>query len=202
MTLSYYTLPRRLQLKTTHIILQCLSVRCLGAAQLNPLQSFTGASQAVFLSGAWSPLLNSCGYWQNSVPFTCRAEVPIFLVGCHQDLISAPRGYLSFWSQGGLLFKAGRRLFSLLTQSLIMEHIIRVAIPSPLLCKVTCSQKHAHILPGLNAIGGHLTVCSPQHFYQSLKLERTTSYSLSFQVHCKESSSLVLSLVFMIAQQR
>lgn len=62
----------------TFIILQCLRV---SAAQLDPLlKSFIGVDQAMFLSGAWSSRLISPGYWQNSVPFTCRAQVPIFLL--------------------------------------------------------------------------------------------------------------------------
>lgn len=34
-----------------------------------------GVSQEAFISGAWSPLLNSCGSYQHPVP-----EVPIYLL--------------------------------------------------------------------------------------------------------------------------
>ena len=37
-------------------------------------------NKAVFPSGIWDPLLNSCSYWQDLVPCGCRTEVPVFLL--------------------------------------------------------------------------------------------------------------------------
>ena len=42
-----------------------------------------GITQTGLFSGGWSPLLSSRGCWQNSVPFTRRTEIPIFLLADH-----------------------------------------------------------------------------------------------------------------------
>lgn len=77
------------------------SRHCLPESSVQGLTGHQAINQAVFHSGAWGPLQNSYGCWQNSVSCSYRTEAPIFSLAVSWGSLSVPRGgpqFLSTWS--------------------------------------------------------------------------------------------------------
>lgn len=58
---------------------------CLSESSAQGLKGWNqGANWVMFFSGAWGHLLHAHSCWWNSVPCSCRTEIPVFLLAASQ----------------------------------------------------------------------------------------------------------------------